>query len=177
MQVSSNFAFLKAYDLQLVRLGNQAERYFADDPVTCLMKLRQFGELLAQLVAAKSGLYEEPGENQMRLLRRLDVEGAVKGEALSLFHQLRKDGNQASHQLTGEHRTALSNLKYARSLGVWFHRSYGQHPNDKVGPFTPPTNPSSETEALKNELARLKEEAATYRSDCSNGARDGGRRS
>lgn len=111
MQVSPNFAFLTAHDLQLVQLGTQAERYFADDPVTCLMKLRQFGELLAQLVAAKAGLYEEPGENQINLLRRLDIEGAVKGEALSLFHRLRKDGNQASHQLAGEHRTALSNLK------------------------------------------------------------------
>ena len=163
MQVSPNFAFLKAYDLQLVRLCTQAEQYFAGDPVTCLMKLRQFGELLAQLVAAKAGLYEEPEENQLRLLQRLDRERAVSGEALELFHQLRKDGNRASHQLAGEHRTALSNLKYARLLGIWFHRSYGGQANYKAGPFAPPADPKKETEALRSELAQLKADAITYR--------------
>ena len=36
-----------------MRLAALAERYFADDPNTCLIKLRQFTELLAQSVAAK----------------------------------------------------------------------------------------------------------------------------
>ena len=49
---SANFAFLAQHDVQLVRLGALAERYFRDDPNTCLIKLRQFGEVLAQLVAA-----------------------------------------------------------------------------------------------------------------------------
>ncbi|MGK7926761.1 MAG: type I restriction-modification system endonuclease [Spirulina sp.] len=31
MMVSSNFAFLKVHDLQLVRLGSQAEQYFSDE--------------------------------------------------------------------------------------------------------------------------------------------------
>ena len=97
MTVSSNFAFLSAHDLQLVRLGTQAERYFADDPNTCLIKLRQFGELLAKLVAANAGLYEDSGERQIDLLRRLDARGAVTGEVLNLFHELRKAGNRATH--------------------------------------------------------------------------------
>jgi type I restriction enzyme R subunit len=52
---SANFNFLGQHDVQLVRLGALAERYFRDDPNTCLIKLRQFGEVLAQLVAAKAG--------------------------------------------------------------------------------------------------------------------------
>ena len=42
-----------------------AERYFAEDPNTALLKLRQFAELLAQLVATKVGLYtnDEEAEN------------------------------------------------------------------------------------------------------------------
>lgn len=52
MTVSRNFAFLKSHSLALVRLGSQAEQYFADDPNTCLIKLRQFGE---QLVSSASG--------------------------------------------------------------------------------------------------------------------------
>lgn len=163
MQVSPNFAFLKVHDLQLVRLGSQAEQYFRDDPNTCLIKLRQFGELLAQLVAASAGLYNDPGESQIDLLRRLDSRGAVSGEALDLFHQLRKAGNVATHSLAGEHRTALSNLKYARLIGVWFHRSYGRKPDFKPGPFIPPADPAQETTALREELKRLRAEVETHR--------------
>ena len=46
--ISANFDFLGKYDVQLVRLGALAERYFKEDPNTCLIKLRQFGEVLAQ---------------------------------------------------------------------------------------------------------------------------------
>jgi type I restriction enzyme, R subunit len=89
VQISPNFAFLKVHDLQLVRLGSQAERYFAEDPNTCLIKLRQFGELLAQLVAATVGLYEDKAESQIELLRRLESRGAISGEALDLFQKKR----------------------------------------------------------------------------------------
>ena len=44
---SANFGFLAEHDEQLVRLAALAERYFADDPNTSLIKLRQFSELLA----------------------------------------------------------------------------------------------------------------------------------
>ena len=149
MQVSPNFAFLKVHDLQLVRLGSQAERYFAEDPNTCLIKLRQFGELLAQLVAATVGLYEDKAETQLELLRRLELRGAIGGEALDLFHELRKSGNRATHSRSGEQRTALSNLKYARVLGIWFHRSYGGVADFQPSPFVPPTDPERETTVLK----------------------------
>jgi len=47
-RTSHNFNFLAAYDARLVRLCALAETYFHDDPNTCVVKLRQFGELLAQ---------------------------------------------------------------------------------------------------------------------------------
>ncbi|MEH1851987.1 MAG: DUF4145 domain-containing protein [Nostoc sp.] len=123
MPESLNFSFLVVHDQQLVRLGALAERYFADDPNTCLIKLRQFGELLAQLAAANIGLYEVADERQIDLLNRLRDRGLIKGEVDRLFHELRKIGNQATHELSGNHRTALSGLKYALALGIWFHRS------------------------------------------------------
>lgn len=121
---SPNFAFLQSHDPQLVRLGTLAERYFADDPNTCLIKLRQFGEVLAQLTAAKVGLYSYPEEKQVDLLRRLRDRGVLKGEVDRLFHELRKAGNEATNGLAGSQRQALSSLKYARALGIWFHRAF-----------------------------------------------------
>jgi type I restriction enzyme R subunit len=98
---SGNFDFLKVHDPQLLRLGALAERYFHDDPNTCLFKLRQFGELLAQLVAAKSGLYRDEAESQSDLLRRLRFERVVPQEVADLFHGLRTLGNTAAHGNSG----------------------------------------------------------------------------
>lgn len=76
----SNFSNLQAHDAQLVRLGMLAERYFAEDPNTCLLKLRQLTELLAQLLASKVGLYSAEEEKQVDLLRRLQVQGILPRE-------------------------------------------------------------------------------------------------
>ena len=67
----SNFSFLKAHDEQLVRLGRLAERYFPEDPNTCLLKLRQLAELLAQLTATRVGAYQSAEEGQYELINRL----------------------------------------------------------------------------------------------------------
>ena len=64
---------MKPYGSQFERLGALAERYFADDPNTCLIKLRQFCELLAQDVAARCGVFTSPDEPQVDLLRRVKV--------------------------------------------------------------------------------------------------------
>ena len=157
MVASPNFGFLATHDPQLVQLGALAERYFSDDPNTCLIKLRQFGELLAQLTPAKVRLYVSD-ERQVDLLRRLQDKGVVQGKVYRLFDELRREGNDATHTLTSDQRTALSNLKYARSLGIWFHRVFTKNPDFHPGPFVPPANPAVETEALKQELKQLRSE-------------------
>ena len=124
--ISANFDFLGKHDAQLVRLGALAERYFKEDPNTCLIKLRQFGEVLAQLTAAKAGLLASPEEPQADLLRRLKFERIVPREVGELFHQLRIAGNRATHAQADDHAEALSMLKIARQLGIWFHRTFGQ---------------------------------------------------
>jgi len=158
MSVSLNFSFLAVHDAQLVRLGALAERYFADDPNTCLIKLRQYGELLAQLTAANIGLYTSPEEKQVDLLRRLRERGVLKGDVDRLFHELRKMGNEATHGFSGSQRNALSGLKYARFLGVWFHKVFSGDRNFDPGPFIPPPDPVQETQSLRDELARLWQE-------------------
>jgi type I restriction enzyme R subunit len=84
MGSSANFDFLGQHDAQLVRLGALAERYFRDDPNTCVIKLRQFGEVLAQLVAAKAGVFRSPDEPQVDLLRRLNLERITPKQVSSI---------------------------------------------------------------------------------------------
>src|SRR5690349_13382975 len=110
-RISANFDFLAKHDVQLVRLGALAERYFKEDPNTCLIKLRQFGEHLAQLTAAKSGLFSSPEEQQTELLRRLKFERILPEQPADLFHQIRLVGNRAMHAHGGNHAEALTTLK------------------------------------------------------------------
>lgn len=53
----SNFGFVERHDVRLATLGALAERYFRDDPPTAIVKLRQFAEFLAKLIAAHHALY------------------------------------------------------------------------------------------------------------------------
>ena len=153
--LSANFDFLGKEDAQLVRLGALAERYFKDDPNTCLIKLRQFGEILAQLTAAKAGLYSSPEEQQTELLRRLKFERVLPDQPADLLHQIRIVGNRAMHAQGGNHAEALTTLKLARELGVWFYRTFS-NARFSPGPFVPPPDPSATTKALHEELARLR---------------------
>lgn len=140
---------------QLTRLGALAESYFKDDPNTCLIKLRQFGEVLAQLTAAKAGLFASPDEQQTDLLRRLKFERIIPNEVADLFHQIRLSGNRATHTDAGTHAEALTGLKFARELGIWFHRTFAK-PGYKAGPFVPPPDPADATKELHSELDRLR---------------------
>lgn len=159
---ASNFACLKEHDDQLLRLGMHAEGYFAPDPNTCILKLRQLGELLAQLVATRVGAYTSREEAQYDLLRRLQHQGILTREVFQLFDEVRRAGNAASHEVQGDHRTALSTLKLSWQLGVWFHRTFG-NPAFKSGPFLPPSAPADETAELRSELAKLNQALAEYR--------------
>jgi len=154
---SANFNFLAKRYPDLERIGALCERYFSDDPIVALITLRQFGELLAQMVAARSGLLSDAREQQADLLRRLRVEANYPPNVLDLFHQIRVDGNAATHRRDGDHSKALACLKMARQLGIWFYRTFDDR-NFKSGPFQPPRPPVDPTAELAAELGRLKAE-------------------
>lgn len=140
---SANFQFLQQHDPLLVQLCASAERNFAaGDPNTCLLKLRQFGEALAQHIAAVFGLEPAPDTKQADLLVALQRRGLVDRSVADMLHLLRQQGNTASHSFSGtgisagQARTAP---KVARELAVWFHRAFGQSTASfKPGPFVEP---------------------------------------
>jgi len=150
----TNFSHLQEHDPQLLRLGMLAEKYFAEDPNTCLLKLRQLAELLAQQVAARSGLYLNSDETQLELLRRLKDSGILSHDIAQLFHSVRKAGNDANHAIQGDHRTALACLKICWQLSLWFHRTF-KNAQYKSGAFIPPAPPANESAELKAELNKL----------------------
>ena len=160
--VSTNFVHLRSYDEQLFRLGSLAERYFPEDPNTALIKLRQLGERLAQQVASRFGVFTSAQETQLALIRRLEFDGLIEREVSALFHDLRSKGNDATHGLYGDHASALSTLKIAWQLGVWFHRTFSDA-EFRSGPFRPPQPPADESEGLRAELASLQSALDAFR--------------
>lgn len=162
---SLNFGFLGPHNTQLVTLGGLAESYFPSDPSTSIVKLRQFAELMAKLVAAHHAVYRNERETFEETLRRLSYDRLIPKEAADIFHILRKAGNSAVHEATGDHSTALTTLKFAWSLGIWFHRTYGRTPDFQPGAFVPPRQPVDATIALREELEKLKQRVVETEGD------------
>ncbi len=160
MTISANFRFLIGHDYRLETIGGQAERYFRDDPSTTIGKLRQFAELLVKLIAAHHAEYSGERETFEETLRRLCDLRIIPKETANVFHILRKLGNDAIHEAKGSHADALKSLKFARQLGIWFHRTYGRQPNFNPGPFVPPSKAADAAEALREEVAALRRKIA-----------------
>lgn len=159
---NSNFAFLEPYE-PLARLGFLAERLYAEDPCSTLVKLRHFGEVLAQKVAARYGAWTSPQENQASLLARLRGMG-LNQDVLGLLHELRRAGNAAAHEMVGDGRTALQQIRMARALGQWYVRLVADR-NFQAPPFVPPPDPRKASEALRADLRRLREELVAARAE------------
>lgn len=157
----SNFAHLYEYDEQLLRLGALAEHYFANDSIACLIKLREFSELLAQLLAVRVGLLVSPEKGHHDLLWRLEDQGYLPREIAQLFIDISRSVNASNSSPSDDARAALSALKISWQLGLWFHRTFGD-PTFKSGPFIPPTAPVSASEELSSELNRLSREFEEY---------------
>ena len=155
---NANFGFLEDYGVTFVALPALAENYFRTDPSTALFKLRQFAELLTKEVAARQGVYHPDRRDTFEvLLSRLSYERILPRETADLFHVLRKLGNDAAHEVRGTHADALSALKVARQIAIWFHRTYGKRPDFKPGPFLPPPLPVDPILILRDEIAALRQ--------------------
>ena len=156
---SSNFAFLSVHDEQLVRYGEEAERYLRSSANTCLLKLRQFAELLGQLTAANTGRYLEWDEPFVQLLKRLFEDGVLPPREADIFHSLRKAGNDANHSHDGREDIHQSRkaLEDARELGIWFHRMFGQDPGFQPQPVVLSSEPNADPAALHEEVIQVKQ--------------------
>lgn len=163
---SRNFGFLSSHDALFEQLAEAAERNLTADPNTTLIKLRQLAEAFARHAAASAGLLTGPHMTQLEILRALESKGLIEREVASLFHALRRAGNQATHDFVSSRTSALDHLKLARKLAIWFHRTYGAADDVrrfKPGAFRAPEDHTANLRDLEDELARLNAEAEQHR--------------
>ena len=168
MTVASNFSFLSKHAPLLADLGLTAEKLFPFDPASAVLKLRLLAEALTQEMASRLGVnLIQP--TQAELLRAVDNKLGLDPQIRQMFHLLRTRGNTAAHQIDHDigYREGLEALKVAREISVWFHRTFGDQPNFKPGPFVLPDDPSQklfllqqQAETLRAELAQAQEAQA-----------------
>ncbi|CAD5977135.1 Type I restriction enzyme EcoKI R protein [Planktothrix tepida] len=121
---SNNFDFLEVHDRELLTLVSLAEKYYNNDPNTSLMKLRQFGERMVQIISIKKRLIFKRNEEQKDLINRLYNQNIIPKEIYCLFHKIRMHGNKANHKFLNNKNIALENLKYAYEISIWFHNNF-----------------------------------------------------
>lgn len=168
MTKQSNFEFLAPHSPLLSELGRTAEQLFPFDPASCVLKLRLLAETLTQEMASRLGInLIQP--TQAELLRAVDSRLGLDPQVRQMFNLLRHRGNAAAHQLNHDigYREGLEALKVAREVAVWFHRTFGNQPDFKPGPFLLPDDPSQKLAGLQQQINALEtqlQEAQTEKS-------------
>ena len=164
-----NFGFLAQHSPLLAELGQTAEKLYPFDPSSCVLKLRLLAESLTQEMAAHLGIrLIQP--TQAELLRAVDGQLNMDPQVRQMFNLLRHRGNAAAHQVQHDigYREGLEALKVAREVAIWFHRTFGDQPNFKPGPFVLPDDPSQKLVGLQQQIADLQnalQQAQTAQTD------------
>ena len=128
--MNSNFLFLSNEFSILANRGTQAEKYIHDDPTAALFKMRLFGEKMVEKIFEIHQL-EFPFENTaFRRLQKLEEEGLLEARIVSLFHTIRKSGNQAAHAGRIDEQSLMGLLFSVFKLSKWFYESYSEVGND-----------------------------------------------
>lgn len=169
---SLNFNFLSVHDPLLDELGASAEKTLYIDANSCLMTLRQFGELLARKIAMDAKVPIDQNTNNYEILKQLEKiaisfnarklleknknlsvsKNDIPKSAVDLLHKIRRRGNDASHNFRGDEFLAKENLEHAYELARWYHICFHENWDADVPPFSLPTSPV----ILSEELTLLK---------------------
>lgn len=158
--MESNFEFLGHLEPTLYDLGKKSEDYFADDPSTCIFKLRQFCEILTQNYAKLFEYREDDFSNQLSLLKKLDYDSKLPKKVADALHHIRKIGNDAVHNKPVKNEDALTCLKLGVQLAYWYvNTAFDEFEFDaNIYAFLPPKSPKHVTKRLQDEISRLEKE-------------------
>lgn len=168
-ELSPNFWFLSGIDPLLFKCASEAERLVYFDPHAALFKMRLFGEFTAKRIAAAANISLWGDEAAVQVLEKLKKANALSPQAEQIFQMLRKVGNKAAHDLTGNTERAVQLLRMARLLAVWFYRAFSKDVTTNLGEFQTPVDPATiadeqraELEALRRELEATKAEQQAF---------------
>jgi len=156
----SNFKFLEKEFPILYNIGQVAEYNLHKDPNTTLMKVRQFGERMSELIFEEHQLrfpYDNTAHNRLIELQSRRI---LPENIKDLLFNIKKIGNKANHAYSGNFNTAKNLLWGAFKTGEWFFQTYGLTPGVEIGQFKTPENLDAAHAIfnLEEQLNKLQEE-------------------
>lgn len=134
---NSNFIFLLKEWPILYQLANFAEEYLYYDANSAIIKLRIFAEEITDRIFVYENLEIPEEDNQFNKLNYLERKNICPPEILKILHTIRKNGNQAVHDLYDSEDDAKTLLSLAYKLGVFFARKYSNK-NVEINDFILP---------------------------------------
>ncbi|CAM4161804.1 DUF4145 domain-containing protein [Serratia nematodiphila] len=151
MEQSLNFEMLRSQWPELAELAYMAERYVHSDPESCLVKLRNYTELMVRWLYRQERLPEGIKANLYDLMNA-DVFTSMMPEAIIMkMDALRIHGNRAAHGGRIKAKDTYWLLKEAYLLGIWLYVRYAHGNVDDCPKFTlPPLTPSSASSDKKH---------------------------
>jgi hypothetical protein len=165
VESSKNFRFLSEPALVLAADAAAAELYIDSDPDAAMVKARRFAETLAKMLVKQRGLDPKKIKDQNGRIEALAEAGVIPQPIQQAFHAVRRAGNQAAHDRSGDKQKAASTVAACFELGAWWYQT---ETGRKVAhSFT--HRPAAETaplrESLENIESQLAELQASFQSE------------
>ncbi|BCJ75261.1 hypothetical protein CS0771_48050 [Catellatospora sp. IY07-71] len=115
---SRNFAFLGPVAPRMGADAAAAEYYAFSDPDAAMGRARRFAE---EFTRSLSGPFTGKEPSLHERVRRLVAGGVVPGRLVPLLDTVRRHGNEAVHQGSGDVAKALVSVEHCFRLAVWWH--------------------------------------------------------
>lgn len=165
-EASSNFYFLDEINPLLFQLAKNAELAFVRDPNTSLIKVRQLGEAITKFIVEFYDLQKPERANQLDMINLIDREIGLDRNIKNLLHVIRQLGNSANHEFSTDHRDAMTGLKAAHTISIWFYEAFKRSDSKIVSKaFVAPKDPSEKYNLLLQEKENLERKLAASRDD------------
>ena len=159
IEKSINFEMLRSQWPELATLGAKAESYVHTDPESCLVKLRNYLELIIRWLYRHERLEQGYRASLYDLLQDDVFQSVMPNAVLLKMDALRIHGNRAAHGDKIKAGDALWLLQEAFYVGGWLFLTYGNGTKEALGKYAFPEAPKAEIAALtKKELQRKQEQ-------------------
>jgi len=137
----SNFSFLEDEFAILFNIGQSAEFYLHQDPVSSMFKMRLFAERLTEKLFEEHALEFPYEDTQHNRLKMLEFENVLPSNIKDLLFHIKNKGNVAIHQNKATVEEAKHSLFLAFKLSKWFYETYSTLSQDISGfKFQVPAN-------------------------------------
>lgn len=155
---SINFEMLRTHWPELATLGAHAENYVYTDPESCLVKLRNYIELIVRWLYRKERLPEGYRASLYDLLEAHAFKSAVPEQVTMKLDAIRIHGNRAAHGDKIKDGNAIWLLKEAAIVGAWLYLRYANGHADDFQKFQLPPKPEAKSSLTPKQLKKHQEQ-------------------